>query len=187
MHVLYLLWNPIMLYYTFCSYFQLVIFIFILTFVFISSLIWGSFIYDFYLCVYIYVIFVCIFYSVTGHHGRTVWLNDPPCINIFEIKKINEKNVLLKKPLSPKAEILYFGIADVSKANCDLIGSCCCFYLFIHSFIYSYLTHLTWKCPTYSISQEICTRFLLCCALLWLYISWFSHIHQAYFTGTVAI
>ena len=26
-----------------------------------------------------------------------------------------------------------------------------------------------------------------CCALLWLYIDWFSHIHQAYFTGTVAI
>ena len=39
----------------------------------------------------------------------------------------------------------------------------------------------------YSISQELCTRFLLCCALLWLYIDWFSHIHQAYFTGTVAI
>ena len=39
----------------------------------------------------------------------------------------------------------------------------------------------------YSISQEICTRFLLCCALLWLNIDWFSHIHQAYFTGTVAI
>ena len=39
----------------------------------------------------------------------------------------------------------------------------------------------------YSISQEICTWFLLCCALLWLYIDWFSHIHQAYFTGTVAI
>ena len=63
--------------------------------------------------------------------------------------------------------------------------------------------HLTWPCytwhnvpgldrkrynaGTYSISQEICTRFLLCCALLWLYIDWFSHIHQAYFTGTVAI
>ena len=40
---------------------------------------------------------------------------------------------------------------------------------------------------SYSISQEICTRILLCCALLWLYIDWFSHIHQAYFTGTVAI
>ena len=39
----------------------------------------------------------------------------------------------------------------------------------------------------YSISQEICTQFLICCALLWLYIDWFSHIHQAYFTGTVAI
>ena len=38
----------------------------------------------------------------------------------------------------------------------------------------------------YSIPQEIGTRFLLCCALLWLYIDWFSHIHQAYFTGTVA-
>ena len=34
----------------------------------------------------------------------------------------------------------------------------------------------------YSISQEICTRFLLCCVLLWLYIDWFSHIHQAYLT-----
>ena len=43
-----------------------------------------------------------------------------------------------------------------------------------------------WHDITYSISQEICTRFLLCCALLWLYIDWFSHIHQAYFTGTVA-
>ena len=41
--------------------------------------------------------------------------------------------------------------------------------------------------PVYSTSQEICTRFLLCCALLWLYIDWFTHIHQAYFTGTVAI
>ena len=39
----------------------------------------------------------------------------------------------------------------------------------------------------YSTSQEKCTRFLLCCALLWLYIDWFSHIHQAYFTGAVAI
>ena len=38
----------------------------------------------------------------------------------------------------------------------------------------------------YSISQEICTRFLLCCALFWLCIDWFSHIYQAYFTGTVA-
>ena len=28
---------------------------------------------------------------------------------------------------------------------------------------------------------------LLCCALLWLYIDWFPHIHQAHFTGTVAI
>ena len=28
----------------------------------------------------------------------------------------------------------------------------------------------------YSISQEICTRFFLYCALLWLYIDWFSHI-----------
>ena len=43
------------------------------------------------------------------------------------------------------------------------------------------------KKASYSISQEICKRFLLCCALLWLCIDWFSHIHQAYFTGTVAI
>ena len=39
----------------------------------------------------------------------------------------------------------------------------------------------------YSTSQEICTRLLLCCALLWLCTDWFTHIHQAYFTGTVAI
>ena len=41
--------------------------------------------------------------------------------------------------------------------------------------------------PMYSISQEICTLFLLCCALLWLYTDWFTHTHQAYFAGTVAI
>ena len=46
---------------------------------------------------------------------------------------------------------------------------------------------IVWPFPLYSISQEICTRFLLCCAVLWLYIDWFSYIHQAYFTGTVAI
>ena len=46
------------------------------------------------------------------------------------------------------------------------------------------LFRIFWR---YSISQEICARFLLCCALLMLYIDWFSHIHQAYFTGTVAI
>ena len=40
---------------------------------------------------------------------------------------------------------------------------------------------------TYSISQETRTRPLLRRALLWLYIDLFSHIHQAYFTGTVAI
>ena len=43
-----------------------------------------------YIFVYICVIFVCTFYSVTGHHGRTVWLNGPPCINTFEIKKVSE-------------------------------------------------------------------------------------------------
>ena len=48
------------------------------------------------------------------------------------------------------------------------------------------MTEPNWK-YSYSISQEICTWFLLCCALLWLYIDWFSHIHQAFFTGTVAI
>ena len=48
-------------------------------------------------------------------------------------------------------------------------------------------SHMNELIHTYGISQEICTRFLLCCALLWLYIDWFSHIHQAYFTGTVAI
>ena len=59
------------------------------------------------------------------------------------------------------------------------------------------LTLLQFKCTNlllwlkryskYIISKEICTRFLLCCALLCLYIDWFSHIHLDYFTGTVAI
>ena len=57
-------------------------------------------------------------------------------------------------------------------------------YITLLVFIFKHLVHsIQW----YSISQEICTRFLLCCALLWLYIDWFPHIHQAYFTGTVAI
>ena len=64
--------------------------------------------------------------------------------------------------------------------------------LLIIDFLHTSLLKLTKHCHnlqqcTYSISQEICTRFLLCCALLWLYIDWFPHIHQAYFTGTVAI
>ena len=54
-------------------------------------------------------------------------------------------------------------------------------------FLITYGTWHRWPSVSYSISQEICTRFLLCCAFLWLYIDWFSHIHQAYFTGTVAI
>ena len=37
-----------------------------------------------------------------------------------------------------------------------------------------YLTVVVWSASrAYSISQEICTRFLLCCALLWLSIDWF--------------
>ena len=36
-----------------------------------------------------------------------------------------------------------------------------------------YLHMLAKPISIYSISQEICTRFLLCCALLWLYIDWF--------------
>ena len=35
------------------------------------------------------------------------------------------------------------------------------------------LTGTPLRLPTVSISQEICTRFLLCCALLWLYTGWF--------------
>ena len=60
-----------------------------------------------------------------------------------------------------------------------------------YNLVYKHVIAITFRNPFaigwYSISQEICTRFLLCCALLWLYIDWFSHIHQAYFTGTVAI
>ena len=37
-----------------------------------------------------------------------------------------------------------------------------------------FISHIClWFNNMYSISQEICTRFLLCCALLWLYIDWF--------------
>ena len=36
-----------------------------------------------------------------------------------------------------------------------------------------YITWVVNPIATYSISQEICTRFLLCCTLLWLYIAWF--------------
>ena len=44
-------------------------------------------------CVGMYVLFMyCIFYSVRGHHGRTVWLNGPPSMNMFEIKYRNKKN-----------------------------------------------------------------------------------------------
>ena len=39
-----------------------------------------------YVCIYVLHVY-CVFYSVTGHHGRTACLNGPPCINIFEIKK----------------------------------------------------------------------------------------------------
>ena len=76
----------------------------------------------------------------------------------------------------------------------DVISCPCRWYLLLaqHCPHFS-VTSLYWGTHTialvkywriYSISQEICTRFLLCCALLWLYIDWFSHIHQAYFTGT---
>ena len=50
-----------------------------------------------------------------------------------------------------------------------LLPICCVFPHLTISF-----TDDLWK---YSISQEICTRFLLCCALLWLYIDWFMWIH----------
>ena len=35
-----------------------------------------------YMCYILYVYFI----FSTGHHGRTVWLNGQPCINIFEIQ-----------------------------------------------------------------------------------------------------
>ena len=42
------------------------------------------------------------------------------------------------------------------------------FYTVLHQIMFGKM-----RCM-YSISQEICTRFLLCCALLWFYIDWFS-------------
>ena len=56
-------------------------------------------------------------------------------------------------------------------------------HFFLCMIIQQALASSTWM--SYSISQEICTRFLLCCALLLLYIDWFSHIHQAYIPGTL--
>ena len=66
---------------------QLVIFISI-RYSLLSHLLCEVVLYMIYIYVCIYVLFfVCIFYSVTWHHGRTVWLNGSPSINIFEIKK----------------------------------------------------------------------------------------------------
>ena len=47
------------------------------------------------------------------------------------------------------------------------------------SYKYKHIELILDRLLIYSISQEICTQFLLSCALLWLYIDWFSHIHQA--------
>ena len=47
--------------------------------------------------------------------------------------------------------------------HCNALCSACDKAIYIHLFLV----------PVYSISQEMCTRFLLCCALLWLYIDWF--------------
>ena len=53
---------------------------------FLSHLLYGVNFYMIYIYVCIYVsLFVCIFYSETGHLERTVWLNGPPCMNMFEI------------------------------------------------------------------------------------------------------
>ena len=71
----------------------------------------------------------------------------------------------------------HFGYGEIVESNCTILFQ-----------IWKRVSNvLNFPRSYYSISQEICTRFLLCCALLWLYIDWFTHIHQAYFTGTVAI
>ena len=50
------------------------------------------------------------------------------------------------------------------------------------------LLELIWllHCDSQYIARNMHTV-LLWCALLWLYIDWFSHIHQVYFTGTVRL
>ena len=73
----------------------------------------------------------------------------------------------------------------IARPVVDNRTTCCCDLRLLERLVME--THDWSHDQLYSISQEICTRFLLCCALLWLYIDWFSHIHQAYFTGTVAI
>ena len=71
--------------------------------------------------------------------------------------------------------------------NCFVYNYCFITLVLVHRSANKHQNNTTLLWAHYSISQEICTRFLLCCALVWLYIDWFSHIHQAYFTGTVAI
>ena len=88
--------------------------------------------------------------------------------------KINTNPTILPSTLIDSSTNFYF---------CNL----CIFHAFKMRFFYpNDVVHVSDQL-NYSISQEIRTQFLLCCALLWLYIDWFSHIHQAYFTGTVAI
>ena len=87
--------------------------------------------------------------------------------------------------------VVHIQLTHFSYDDCGNMCTCYSFIIIIKSEVWPIchcfgLDHEQWY-ALYSISQEICTRFLLCCALLWLYIDWFSHIHQAYFTGTVAI
>ena len=112
LHVLYFIWSLVILatYHVRISTSHIY---FYPALVFILSFIWGSFTYDLYSCVYICVIFICIFYFVTGHHGRSVWLNGPPCIIIFQIK-INKKHAGLWINLQNIASRASFGVEAVT-------------------------------------------------------------------------
>ena len=132
-------------------------------------------------------------------------LNQGPYVRV----KVNKVTAMLKRTYVPHCLYGYLvGTATVlfrpGMSRCGSVSDCrflwfrkspqktivsdsCIVIEHVGNFIAKSLLWHHYIVGTYSISKEICTRFLLCCALLWLYIDWFSHIHQAYFTGTAAI
>ena len=99
MHVLYLLWNHIMLYYTLCSYFQLVIFIFILTLV-LYHLLYEVVLYmiSIYVCIYIcmsFCMYILFCNKAPWKNSLTEWST---LYKYIWNKKIKIKKVIIKCP-----------------------------------------------------------------------------------------
>ena len=132
-------------------------------------------------------------------------LSNPFYIFYREIGKRKPKGRYIQGPISPSFDLVvgfeshnftsHHRLCIKNQTCCAIFGkmvgtlvNTMCKNNFLHFGSTSHFIQIALKLlGRYSISQEISTRFLLCCALLWLYIDWFSHIHQAYFTGTVAI